>query len=88
MPSLPPKRILNVNDLAKELALDIETAQKLMERDDFPSTKIECSGGGVSYVIDRQYLEMWVTQHSKRVSKINCNFPIPKGFEELFPKET
>lgn len=86
MPSLPPKRILNVIDLAKEFAIDKKEAQILMEREDFPSTRI-AGEGCVSYVIDRNYLEAWVTKHAKRVSRINCDFPIPKGFEEFAPKE-
>lgn len=81
MPSIPPKKILNINDLAKELAIDKQTAQYLMEREDFPSTKIDCEGCA-AYVVDRHYLEAWVAQHSKRVSRINCDFPMPKGFEE------
>lgn len=86
MPSLPSKRILNVHDLAKELAIDKQAAQLLMERVDFPSTKIE-GEGCAAYVVDRHYLEAWVTQHSKRVSRINCDFPVPKGFEEYIPKD-
>ena len=86
MPSIPPRRILNVHDLAKEFSLDTQTARILMEREDFPSTKIECINGESAYVIDRQYLERWVSKHSRRVDEINCNFPIPKGFEDLISK--
>ena len=86
MPTLPPKKILNINDLAKELAIDKQAAQSLMEREDFPSTRID-GEGCAAYVVDRRYLEAWVTQHSKRVSRINCDFPVPKGFEEFIPRD-
>lgn len=84
MPSNPPKKILCTADLAKEFNISTEAALKLMQREDFPSTEISCEDGKIAYVVDRKYLNAWVAHHSRRVSQINCDFPVPKGFEHIF----
>ena len=54
-------RILNIEQLATELAITPADALGLMKREDFPATHL----GGENYVVDRSHLTLWVRHHAR-----------------------